>query len=135
MLFSLTRAINPGWLDNHATSGRLSISPDGSWLVGKPYASLVGRFLVSLVGGEYWWMVIIPVGAHISFSLGYAWPTRYPLSGTSGLRCRNLLLFYFSYLVLSPGIRPIYISSKILVSVYAKILISGPGDPINSIID
>lgn len=42
-LFS-SRFINPGWLDNHATSGRLSISPDGSRLVGKPYASLVGRF-------------------------------------------------------------------------------------------
>lgn len=103
MLFSLTRAINPGWLDNHATSGRLSISPDGSWLVGKPYASLVGRFLVSLVGGEYWWMVIIPVGAHISFSLGYAWPTRYPLSGTSGLRCRNLLLFLLLLLGIVAG--------------------------------
>ena len=51
----------------------------------------LGVFLVSLVGGEYWWMVIIPVGAHISFSLGYAWPTRYPLTGTSGLRCRNSL--------------------------------------------
>ena len=44
MLFSLTRAINPDWLDNRATSGRLSTSPDGSRLVGKPYASLVGRF-------------------------------------------------------------------------------------------
>lgn len=28
---------------------------------------LVGRFTVSFVGGEYWWIVIIPVGAHISF--------------------------------------------------------------------
>ncbi len=72
-------------------------------MVGKPYASLVGRFLVSLVGGEYWWMVIIPVGAHISFSLGYAWPTRYPLSGTSGLRCRNLLLFLLLLLGIVAG--------------------------------
>ena len=38
----------------------------------------LGVLLVTLVGGEYWWMVIIPVGAHISFSLGYAWPTRHP---------------------------------------------------------
>ncbi len=53
----------------------------------------LGVLLVSLVGGEYWWVVIIPVGAHISFSLGYAWPTRYPLTGTFGLRCRNSLLF------------------------------------------
>ncbi|EAC1557878.1 PstS family phosphate ABC transporter substrate-binding protein [Escherichia coli] len=53
----------------------------------------LGVLLASLVGGEYWWLVIIPVGAHISFSLGYGWPTRYPLTGTSGLRCRNSLLF------------------------------------------
>ncbi|ELV1420477.1 phosphate ABC transporter substrate-binding protein, partial [Escherichia coli] len=53
----------------------------------------LGVFLVSLVGGEYWWIVIIPVGAHISFSLGYGWPTRHLLTGTSGLRCRNSLLF------------------------------------------
>ncbi|WP_370612651.1 hypothetical protein [Escherichia coli] len=53
----------------------------------------LGVFLVSLVGGEYWWIVIIPVGAHISFSLGYGWPTRHFLTGTSGLRCRNSLLF------------------------------------------
>ena len=53
----------------------------------------LGVLLVSLVGGEYWWIVIIPVGAHISFSLGYGWPTRHPLTGTSGLRCRNSLLF------------------------------------------
>lgn len=45
MLFSLTRAINPGWLDNRATSGRLSISPDGIGLVGKPYAFLAGCFV------------------------------------------------------------------------------------------
>lgn len=63
----------------------------------------LGVFLVSLVGGEYWWMVIIPVGAHISFSLGYAWPTRYPLSGTSGLRCRNLLLFLLLLLGIVAG--------------------------------
>ena len=43
--FSLTRAINPGWLDNRATSGRLSISPDGIGLVGKPYAFLAGCFV------------------------------------------------------------------------------------------
>ena len=35
----------------------------------------LGVLLASLVGGEYWWLVIIPVGAHISFSLGYGWPT------------------------------------------------------------
>ena len=63
----------------------------------------LGVFLVSLVGGEYWWMVIIPVGAHISFSLGYAWPTRYLLSGTSGLRCRNLLLFLLLLLGIVAG--------------------------------
>ncbi|EIP2398041.1 PstS family phosphate ABC transporter substrate-binding protein [Escherichia coli] len=53
----------------------------------------LGVLLVSVVGGEYWWIVIIPVGAHISFSLGYGRPTRHPLTGTSGLRCRNSLLF------------------------------------------
>lgn len=101
-LFS-SRFINPGWLDNHATSGRLSISPDGSRLVGKPYASWLGVFTVSFVGGEYWWIVIIPVGAHISFSLGYGWPTRHPLTGTSGLRCRNLLLFILLLLGIVAG--------------------------------
>jgi phosphate transport system substrate-binding protein len=33
-LFFSTRIINPGGLDNRAASGRLSISPDGSGLVG-----------------------------------------------------------------------------------------------------
>lgn len=33
-LFFSTRFINPGWLDNRAASGRLSISPDGIGLVG-----------------------------------------------------------------------------------------------------
>ena len=34
MSFFSTRIINPGGLDNRAASGRLSISPDGSGLVG-----------------------------------------------------------------------------------------------------
>lgn len=32
----------------------------------------LGVLLVSVVGGEYWWIVIIPVGAHISFRWGTA---------------------------------------------------------------
>lgn len=32
----------------------------------------LGVLLASLVGGEYWWLVIIPVGAHISFRWGTA---------------------------------------------------------------
>ena len=63
----------------------------------------LGVLLVSLVGGEYWWIVIIPVGTHISFSLGYGWPTRHPLTGTSGLRCRNLLLFILLLLGIVAG--------------------------------
>lgn len=63
----------------------------------------LGVFTVSFVGGEYWWIVIIPVGAHISFSLGYGWPTRHPLTGTSGLRCRNLLLFILLLLGIVAG--------------------------------
>lgn len=47
-LFFSSRFINPGWLDNRATSGRLSISPDGFRLVGRSYASLAGCF-VSLI--------------------------------------------------------------------------------------
>ena len=94
MSFFITCIINPGWLDNHATSGRLSISPGmGSGWLADFMLPWLGVLLVTLVGGEYWWMVIIPVGAHISFSLGYAWPTRHPLTGTFGLRCRNSLLF------------------------------------------
>lgn len=64
----------------------------------------LGVFTVSFVGGEYWWIVIIPVGAHISFSLGYGWPTRHPLTGTSGLRCRNLLLFILLLLGIVAGV-------------------------------
>ncbi len=63
----------------------------------------LGVFTVSFVGGEYWWIVIIPVGAHISFSLGYGWLTRHPLTGTSGLRCRNLLLFILLLLDIVAG--------------------------------
>ncbi|EHB7662837.1 PstS family phosphate ABC transporter substrate-binding protein [Escherichia coli] len=63
----------------------------------------LGVLLVSLVGGEYWWIVIIPVGAHISFSLGYAWPTRHPLTGSHGLCCRNSLLFIVLLLVIVAG--------------------------------
>lgn len=62
-----------------------------------------GVLLLSLISGDYWWIVIIPVGAHISFSLGYAWPVRYPLTGTSGLRCRNLLLFILLLLGIVAG--------------------------------
>ena len=95
----------------------------------------LGVLLASLVGGEYWWLVIIPVGAHISFSLGYGWPTRYPLTGTSGYVAVILSCLSFSCLVLSPVTRLIYINSLIPASVCVKILIPGPGDPINSIIN
>lgn len=37
-----------GWLDNHAASGRLSISPDRIGLVGRSYVPLAGCF-VSLI--------------------------------------------------------------------------------------
>lgn len=37
------------------------------------------------------------------FSLGYGWPTRHPLTGTSGLRCRNLLLFILLLLGIVAG--------------------------------
>ena len=65
----------------------------GSGWLANLMLSWQGVLLLSLISGDYWWIVIIPVGAHISFSLGYGWPTRHPLTGTSGLRCRNLLLF------------------------------------------
>lgn len=39
------------------------------------------------------------------FSLGYGWPTRYPLTGTSGLRCRNSLLFILLMLGFVAGYR------------------------------
>lgn len=55
----------------------------------------LGVLLALLVGGEYWWLVIILVGAHISFLLGYGWLTRYFLTGTFGLRCCNFFLFIF----------------------------------------
>lgn len=62
-----------------------------------------GILLLSLISGEYWWIVIIPVGAYISFSLGDAWPTRYPLTGTPELRCRNVLLFIILLLAIVAG--------------------------------
>lgn len=65
----------------------------GSGWLANLMLSWQGVLLLSLISGDYWWIVIIPVGTHISFSLGYGWPTRHPLTGTSGLRCRNLLLF------------------------------------------
>lgn len=95
----------------------------------------LGVLLVSLVGGEYWWIVIIPVGTHISFSLGYGWLTRHPLTGTSGLRCRNLLLFLLLLLGIVAGYQAhLYKQQNPGVGVRENIDI-WPGNPINLIID
>lgn len=64
------------------------------WLVDFMFFWL-GVLLVLLVGGEYWWLVIIFVGVYISFLLGYGWLIRYFLMGMFGLCCCNFFLFIF----------------------------------------
>ncbi|NYY76453.1 hypothetical protein DMI62_01470 [Escherichia coli] len=66
MLFS-ARAINPGWLDNRATSADYQFRQMGSGWLANLMLSSQGVLLLSLISGDYWWIVIIPVGAHISF--------------------------------------------------------------------
>ncbi len=69
------------------------------------------------------------------FSLGYGRPTRHPLTGTSGLRCRNSLLFILLMLGFVAGYQG-YLYKQLNPGVGVRENIdTWPGDPINSIIN
>lgn len=135
MLFLLPALLTPvGWIIALHLADYQFRQMGSGWLANL-MLSRQGVLLLSLISGDYWWIVIIPVGAHISFSLGYGWPTRHPLTGTSGLRCRNLLLFLLLLLGFVAGYQA-YLYKQLNPGVGVRENIdTGPGDPINLIIN